>query len=58
MHIVRSSHLLPLPTDNEETQEALRAAPVLKDRQNLLVNDAGEKETIVMFSCKNNLQFF
>jgi len=50
MHKVRSSHLLPLPRDNEETHEALIAVQVL--------TSSTEKKTIVMFSCKNNLQFF
>ena len=57
MHTAHSSQLLPLPTDTEETHEALSAVPVLTVRQNLLVNDT-EKKTTVMFSCKNNLQFF
>jgi len=42
--------------DTEETHEALSALQVLTVRHNLLVNDS-EKKTIVMFSCKNNLQF-
>jgi hypothetical protein len=56
MHTAHFSQLLPIPTDTEETHEALSAVPVLTVRQNLLVNDTGKKTT-VMFSCKNNLQF-
>ena len=56
MHKARSSQMLSLPTDTEETHEALSAVQVLTVRQNLLVNDS-EKNT-VRFSCKNNLQFF
>ena len=53
MHKARSSQLLALPTDTEETHEALSAVEV---RQILLVNDSGKK-TVVMFTCKNNVQF-
>ena len=55
MHKTSFSQLLPLPTDIEETHETLTAVPVLAVRQNLLVYDS--EKTIVMFSCKNNLQF-
>ena len=40
MHKARSSQLLPLPTDTEETHEAFSAVPVLTVRQNLLVTDS------------------
>ena len=56
MHKARSSPLLPIPTDTEETHEAFCAVQVLTFRPNLLVNDS--EKTTVMFSCKNNLQFF
>ena len=55
-HKASSSQLLLLSMDTEETHEALSALQVLTVRHNLLVNDS-EKKTIVMFSCKNNLQF-
>jgi len=60
MHTARSSQLLPLPTDNEETHETLSAVlQVLtsskEQLQFLLVNDS-EKNT-VSFSCNTNLQF-
>ena len=54
MRKARSSHLLPLQTDIEETHEALSAVQVRK-KQFLLVNDS--EKNIVMFSCKPNLQF-
>ena len=43
MHKASFSQLLPLPTDTEETHEALSAVPVLTVRQNLLVNDLEKK---------------
>jgi hypothetical protein len=54
-HKARFSPLLPVPTDTEETHEALNAAQVQKSskEQFLLVNDS-EKNT-VKFSCKTNL---
>jgi hypothetical protein len=57
MHKARSSILLPLPTDIEETHEALSAVQVQTSwkEQFLLVNDS--EINIVMFSCKTNLQF-
>ena len=57
-HKARSSKLLPLPTDIEETHEALFAVQVqiISKEQFLLVNDWEEK--IVMFYCKTNLQYF
>jgi hypothetical protein len=56
MHKARSSQLLPLPTDIEETHEALSTVQVQTSsiEQFLLVNDS--EENIVMFSCKTNLQ--
>jgi len=48
MHTARSSQLLPLPTDIEETHEALSAVQVSTIGQNLLLN--GLEKTIVMFS--------
>ena len=57
MHKARSSQLLHQPKDTEESHEALIAIQVLTVRQNLLVNDS-EKKTIVILSCKRNLQFF
>jgi hypothetical protein len=39
MHKARSSQLLPLPTDTEETHEALSAVQVWTVRRNVLVND-------------------
>ena len=56
MHKARSSQLLPLQTDMVETHEALSAVQCQQVGQNLLLNDL--KKTIVMFSCRNNLQFF
>jgi hypothetical protein len=53
MHKARFSQLLPLPTDIEETREALSAVKCEQVRQNLPVIDL--EKTIVMFSCKNNL---
>ena len=53
MHKARSSQLLPLPTNIEETHEVLYKCEQL--RQNLLVNDL--EKIIVIFSCKSNLQF-
>jgi len=55
MHKARSSKLLPLPTDIEETHEALTAVQVWTSSTELSVNDP--ETTIVMFSWKNNLQF-
>ena len=55
MHKTHSSHLLPVPTDIEETNEALSAVNCEQVRQNLLVNYL--EKTIVMFSRNNNLQF-
>ena len=55
MHKARSSQLLPLQTDMEETHEALSAVQCQQVRQNLLLNDL--EKTIVMFSCRN-LQLF
>ena len=57
MHKARSSQLLPLPTDTEETHEPLSAVQVLtkSKEQFLLVN--GSKKNNVTFSCKTNLQF-
>jgi len=48
MHTARSSQLLPLPTDNEETREAssavLQVLPSSKEQlQFLLVNDSDKK---------------
>jgi len=45
MHKARSSQLLPLPTDTEETHEALSSVQVqtTSKGQFLLVNDSGEK---------------
>ena len=56
MHKARSSYMLPVPTNIEETHEALSAVQYKNEqvRQNLLVNDL--EKTIVMFSCNNNLQ--
>jgi hypothetical protein len=50
MHKARSSQLLPLPTDIEETYEALSAVQYKCEqvRQNLLINDS--ERTTVMFS--------
>jgi len=56
MHKARTSQLLPLPTDTEETHGGLSAVAVLTFRQNLLVNDS--EKTNVKFSCKNNFKFF
>ena len=57
MHKARFSQLLPLPTDIEETHEALNAVQVQTSskQQFLLLNDA--EKNIVMFSYKTNLQF-
>ena len=57
MYKARSSQLLPLPTDVEETHEALNAVQVLtsSNEQFLLVNDS--EKNIVTFSCKTNLTF-
>jgi hypothetical protein len=57
IHTARSSQLLPLPTDIEETHEALNAIQVLTSSKELfsLVNDS--ETNVVMFSCKTNLQF-
>ena len=57
MRKASSSQLLPLPTDIEETHEALSTVQYKCEqvRQNLLVNDSDR--TIVMFSWKNNLEF-
>ena len=57
IHKARSSQLPPLPTNIEETHEALSAVQVLTSlkEQFLLVNDS--EKNIVMFSCKTNLQF-
>ena len=56
-HTARSSQLLPLPTDTEETLEALSGVQVLTSSTEpyLLMN--WKKKTIVMFSCKINLLF-
>jgi len=57
MHKARFFQLLSLPTDIEETHEALSAVQVQTVRKNnfcLLIT--GEK-SIVIFSCKTNLQF-
>jgi hypothetical protein len=56
-HKARSSQLLPLRTDIEETHEVLNALQVQtrSKEQFLLVNDS--ENNIVMFSCKTNLQF-
>ena len=56
MQTARFSQLLPLLTDIEETHEAFSAVQVWTFWQNLFVNDS--EKAIVMFSCKNNLQFF
>jgi hypothetical protein len=44
MHKARSSQLLPLPTDIEETHKALSSIQVQKcsKKQLLIVNDAGK----------------
>jgi hypothetical protein len=57
IHKAPSSHLPPLPTNIEETHEALSAVQVLTslEEQFLLVNDS--EKNIVMFSCRTNLQF-
>jgi hypothetical protein len=57
-HKARSSKLLPLPTDIEETHEALFAVQVqtISKEQFLLANDW--EENILMFYCKINLQIF
>ena len=57
MHKARSSQLLPLPTDIEETHEALNAVQVQTSskEQFLLVNDSGKN--ILKFSYKNKLEF-
>ena len=57
MDKARSSQLLPLPTDLEETHEALCAVQVQTSSkgQLLLVNNS--EKNIVMFSCKTILQF-
>ena len=46
-----------LPTDTEETREALSAVQVLTSSKQLflLVNDS--EKNIKIFSCKTNLQF-
>ena len=50
--------MLPLPTDIEETHEALSVVHVLTSSKEhfLLVNDSGEKNTVTL-SCKTSLQF-
>jgi hypothetical protein len=57
MHKVCSSQLLPLPTDIEETHEALNAVQVctISTEQFLLLMI--RKKTIVTFSCKTSLEF-
>jgi len=56
MHKARSSQLLPLATDIEETHQALNYVQVqTSSKEFLLVNDS--EKNIVMFSCKTNLQF-
>jgi hypothetical protein len=57
MHKARSSQLLPIPKDTEETHEASSAVQVqtISKEQFLLVNDS--EKNIVMFYCKTNLQF-
>jgi len=57
IHKAHSSQLPPLPTDIEETHEALSAVQVQTSskEQFLFVNDS--EKNIVMFSCKTNLQF-
>jgi hypothetical protein len=57
MHKARSSKLLHLITDTEETHEALFAVQVhtSSKEQFLLVNDS--EKNIVMFSCRTNLKF-
>ena len=57
MHKARSFQLLPLPTDTEETHEALSAVQLLTSSKEhfLLVNDS--EKSIGNFSCKTNLQF-
>jgi len=57
MHKARSSQLLPHPKHTEETHEVLSVVQVLTSSTELACNDS-EKKTIVMFSCKNNLEFF
>jgi hypothetical protein len=55
MHKARSSQLLPLPTDVEETHEPLSAVQVLTNskEQFLLVN--GSKKNTVTLSCQKKL---
>jgi hypothetical protein len=57
IHTARSSELLPLPTDIEETHEALNAVQVLSLKDLFLFVNDSEKKNIVMFSSKTNLQF-
>ena len=57
MHTARFSQLLPLPTDIEETHEALGAVPLLTSSIELALLLI-RKKSIVIFPCKNNLQFF
>jgi hypothetical protein len=51
MYVARSSHVHPLPTDIEETHEALSAVEVQTSWKVQL------GKNIVMFSCKTNFQF-
>jgi hypothetical protein len=57
MNKEHSSQILPLPTDTEETYEALSAVQVqTSSREQFLLFKDSEKNT-VMFSCKTNFQF-
>jgi len=52
----RSSQLLPLPTDNEETHESLSDVQVLTNSKEQWFLVTGSKKKIVTFSGKTNLQ--
>jgi len=56
IHIARSSQMLRLLTDKEKKDEALFAVQVLRSSTEFLANDS--EKSILMFSCKNNSQFF
>jgi len=57
MHKARFSQLLPFATDNWRNSWSIKCCTSVNkfDRSCLLMT---RKKTIVMFSCKNNLQFF
>ena len=57
MQKARSSQMLPLPTDIEETHEALIAVQVLTSSKEQFLFFNNSEKSIVMFSCKTNIQY-